>query len=62
MLLHGRSKSIIMECKKCGSLNAKSNTIVNLSGTTIIETCDNCNNVEVKSTSPKIDTSLLNII
>lgn len=49
-------------CKKCGFVKTKSFTIISLGNTTTVETCDNCNNVAVKSTSPKIDTSLLNII
>ncbi len=51
-----------MKCKKCGSFGLRSYTVVKLGGTTTVETCNNCNNVEVKSTNPKIDTSLLNII
>jgi len=51
-----------MKCEKCGSLNVKHHTFVSFFGdTTTVETCDYCNNVEVKSTSPKIDTSLLKI-
>ncbi len=50
-----------MKCKKCESFNITTYTLVNFGNTKTVETCHNCNNVEVKHTNV-IDKTLLNII
>lgn len=50
-----------MICERCKQDYSTTRTIITHSNTTTVTTCSNCNNVEVKSTSPKVSTDLLNI-